>query len=122
MIKLNIPVDGCAKCPYLSKETIDHNYYGETSEVCTCTLFAVPIKNNIPCDKCVIQQEENQKDIVKYANFLVKEIEKMASETRNRTLGELIGKVADVVRYTKDGNSYVDFSKLLDIVNTMREN
>jgi hypothetical protein len=122
MLKLEIPPHTCKGCPYLTTKVVDHNYYGETSETPMCTIFCVAITNNIPCEQCLLNQEEslNQDDAIKYANFLVKEIEKMASETCNYTLRKVLEAAADKAIFREDV-LVVDFTVLKDILDSLRE-
>ena len=122
MLKLEIPLHTCKGCPYLTTKVVDHNYYGETSETPMCSIFGVATTNNVPCKQCLLNQEEslNQDDVTKYANFLVKEIEKMASETCNHTLRKVLNAAADKVTFREDV-LVVDFAVLKSILDSLRE-
>lgn len=121
MIKLEIPAKSCKECPYLKTRIIDHNYYGETSTRTVCSIFGEPVKEFIPCEKCIMSQEETHQDVRKYADFLVKEINKMAAETRNRTLDELLAKASEIVIYEKSYTPILSFKALMNIVESMKE-
>ena len=122
MLKLEIPLHTCKGCPYLTTKVVDHNYYGEISETPMCSIFGVAITNNVPCKQCLLNQEEslNQDDVTKYANFLVKEIEKMASETCNHTLRRVLEAAADKATFREDV-LVVDFHVLKGILDSLRE-
>ena len=121
MLKLEIPADTCKGCPYLTTKVVDHNYYGEQSEMVMCSIFNKPIKDLKPCGNCLEKREENEEDIAAYADFLVNEINKMASETHNRTLDQVILKAVDAVRYTSNGIAVVPFSSLKSVIDSLRE-
>lgn len=121
MLNLKVPTYSCRECPYLKTKVIDHNYYGEKTKTTTCTIFNVPIKGCTPCDACIVNRVENQEDIRKYADFLVKEINKMASETHNRTLDELLVKAVDLVKYTDETTPVIHFKDLKDLIDSLRE-
>ena len=122
MLKLEIPLYTCKGCPYLTTKTVDHNYYGETSETPMCSIFGVLIANNVPCKQCLLNQEKSlsQDDTIKYANFLVKEIEKSASETCNHTLRRVLEAAADKAVFREDV-LVVDFEVLKNILDSLRE-
>ena len=118
-LELEIP-ETCKNCSYLSSKVIDHNYYGEITRKTTCTIFKTPIKDFRPCQLC-LQSRGNHDDVRKYADFLVKEINKMASETCNRTLDRILVKVVDVVQYQDENTPVVNFNDLKAIIDSLRE-
>lgn len=121
MLKIEIPADTCKKCPYLTRKVIDHNYYGETSEKTVCSLFGCSIIDFHPCEKCITQKKENQEDIRKYADFLVKEINKMAAESRSYALDKLMSRAVDKAYLDVNGRSFIYFADLQHIIENLKE-
>lgn len=121
MIKLKIPSGTCKGCPYLKTQITDHNYYGEVSSKTVCLIFDCGIDGFHPCKECALSNDENQEAIAKYADFLVKEINQMASEVNNHTLDILLREVVDIVQYDNKADPIVPFNSLKEIIDRLKE-
>lgn len=90
LLTLRIPDDGCKNCPYLSETIIDHNYYGEFDHLFKCRIFNCGIVASQPCLDCKLLSEKSQEqeDVYKYAEFLVKKINEMMEEEDDAPIGD----------------------------------
>lgn len=88
ILKIEVPEKGCVGCPHFKTNEIDHNYYGETSISHECMIFGKKLDGCNKCGDCLACLEESEEDVRKYADFLVREINKMAEETYENAIND----------------------------------
>lgn len=99
ILQLVIPDGTCSGCNYLKKQTIDHNYYGEQSSQLTCSIFSCNIDNCEPCAACKIIQTNDIDDVRKYADFLVREINRVPDEAYIKAIDDFAALIKPSVNH-----------------------